>query len=259
MKCEFFNPNEENSAYVDQFFKLSHDSTSGESKSLVVPDCTAGIVYIQQGSFSRSHDTFHKGDVFIFGQKTRSVEYTFRRNTQIYGCKLAPTALHHLFGLSAHEITDSFVNLNLILNGMDNLKAHLLSGELSPEIRIPSAKPHIIYALLDYIHQSKGSASIQELTLQFNLGYKKLERLFKRHVGITPKLYARIIRFNQTLKMSEKQKNLTSLAYETGFFDQNHFIKEIKRFTQKAPSDLYYNLSSEYDMIHLNYLKSRDY
>lgn len=260
MNCQFFSPKKGASdTYVDKYFKLSHAASMGKSTSLVVPDCTTGIVYIERGSLSRTDDTFKEGDIFIFGQKTRSVEYIFEENSQIYGCKLAPTALNHLFGISAHEITDSFVNLDLILPGMDRIKEHLILGELSPELHIQEEKTPIIDLLLDYIHQTKGLASIQELSTQFNIGYKKMERLFKKHVGITPKLYARIIRFNQTLKLREEKKTLTSLAYESGFFDQNHFIKEIKRFTQKAPSELYSNLSSSYDIMHLNYLKSRAY
>jgi len=260
MDCQFFSPKKGASdTYVDKYFKLSHEASIGKSTSLVVPDCTTGIVYIERGSLSRKQDTFKEGDIFIFGQKTRSVEYIFEEDTQMYGCKLSPTALHQVFGIYAHEITDSFVNLGLILPGMDRLKEHLLLGELSPELHMQEAKAPIIDLLLDYIHQTKGLVSIQELSTRFNVGYKKMERLFKKHVGITPKLYARIIRFNQTFKISEEQKNLTSLAYESGFFDQNHFIKEIKRFTQKAPSELYSNLSSSYDIMHLNYLKSRAY
>ena len=94
--------------------------------------------------------------------------------------------------------------------------------------------------LLDYIHLHRGRITIQMILVTFNVGYKRLERLFKRLIGLTPKAYCRLIRFNAAIYFYEKypEDNLTQLAYTTGHFDQMHFIKEIKRFTTFTPAQL---------------------
>jgi transcriptional regulator GlxA family with amidase domain len=57
-------------------------------------------------------------------------------------------------------------------------------------------------------------------------------------VGITPKLLARITRFQKALNMLEtnSSKSLTTVAYEGGFYDQSHFIRDFKEFTGYNPN-----------------------
>lgn len=259
MNCNFFVPSGEKTRTVDKYFYLSDNAEKADSKSLIVPDCTSGIVYVHTGSISRAGDTFSANDCFIFGQKTKAVEYQFGTDTQAFGCKLSPSALFHLFGISAHEMTDTFVTLDLVLDGIDEFKEHLMQGKVSPALCTNESQEEVLEAILHHIHQSKGLLRIKSVCLHFNMGYRKLERLFKKHVGITPKLYARIVWFNHSLKISTNHTTLTELAYEAGFFDQNHFIKEIKGFTQKAPSELFGGKETDYRMAHVNYLKARSY
>ncbi|MEM8887164.1 MAG: helix-turn-helix domain-containing protein [Bacteroidota bacterium] len=259
MICQFIDPQGPPSPYIDQCFKLKFEAGEGSNKSLIVPDCTPGIVYVKAGSIQRGQDRFKEGDIFIFGQKSRSVEYQFGEHTQAYGCKLSPMALYHLFGIQAAEVTDDFIRLSDLLKEVDSLKLSLMQGEAKFALAIPAQETKTLTALLKAIHLSHGLISIKELRDTYNLSYKKMERLFKKCVGIPPKLYARIIRFNYSLKIGTEQFNLTELAYESGFFDQNHFIKEVKRFTQKPPSEVFHSQPTAYHQSHIQYLKNRKY
>lgn len=259
MICQFIDPQGPPSPYVDQCFKLEFEAGEGSTKSLIVPDCTPGIVYVKAGSIKRGQDAFAEGDLFIFGQKSRSVEYQFEEHTRAYGCKLSPIALYHLFGIQAAEVTDDFIQLSDLIKEVDVLKHSLIKGKVKLSLKIPAQETKTLEALLKAIHLSRGLISIKELSETYNIGYKKMERLFKKCVGIPPKLYARIIRFNYSLKIGIDEYNLTELAYESGFFDQNHFIKEVKRFTQKAPSEVFHSQASPYQQSHIQYLKSRNY
>jgi AraC-like DNA-binding protein len=58
-------------------------------------------------------------------------------------------------------------------------------------------------------------------------------------VGINPKQYHRIVRFNNLLPNIHRKKNIchwTDLAYQFGYYDQVHFIKDFKTFYGKTPS-----------------------
>jgi AraC-like DNA-binding protein len=64
-----------------------------------------------------------------------------------------------------------------------------------------------------------------------------LQRLFLQYTGVTPKLYHKINRFQLSLKLvAKKDSSLTSIAYDCGYFDQSHFIREFKSFTGVTPS-----------------------
>jgi AraC-like DNA-binding protein len=61
--------------------------------------------------------------------------------------------------------------------------------------------------------------------------------LFLRYTGLTPKLYTKINRFQNSLQLvGRKDATLTSIAYDCGYFDQSHFIREFKSFTGITPS-----------------------
>ncbi|HEV7738536.1 MAG TPA: helix-turn-helix domain-containing protein, partial [Chlamydiales bacterium] len=64
-----------------------------------------------------------------------------------------------------------------------------------------------------------------------------LQKLFFQYTGLSPKLYTKIHRFQNSLRLvTKKDTSLTSVAYDCGYFDQSHFIREFKSFTGLTPS-----------------------
>lgn len=68
---------------------------------------------------------------------------------------------------------------------------------------------------------------------------KHLIHQFKKYIGLTPKYYQRILRFNEILQKIQNEENIswTQIAYSCGFADQSHFIKEFKHFSGFNPQD----------------------
>ncbi len=66
-----------------------------------------------------------------------------------------------------------------------------------------------------------------------------IQKLFLDNVGITPKSFSNIHRFNKSLQLIQTADlPLTSIAYDCGYYDQAHFIKEFKKFTGLTPSEV---------------------
>jgi methylphosphotriester-DNA--protein-cysteine methyltransferase len=79
--------------------------------------------------------------------------------------------------------------------------------------------------------------TIEEIINAIGIGERQLERLFRKYVGLSPKFYCRIIRFNYIFQlMQEQSPRLIDLTYDAGFFDQSHFIRNFKAFTGEDPS-----------------------
>ncbi|MEM9075776.1 MAG: helix-turn-helix domain-containing protein [Bacteroidota bacterium] len=70
--------------------------------------------------------------------------------------------------------------------------------------------------------------------------YSTLERYFKKETGLTPKKFQTLQRFKKVLRELSTTKNQDWQHYvlEYGYYDQSHFIKEMKRFTGHTPSEL---------------------
>lgn len=79
--------------------------------------------------------------------------------------------------------------------------------------------------------------NIENLASRYGITSRYLQKLFLQYTGLTPKLYSKINRFQNSLKlMSKKDSSLTSIAYDLGYADQSHFIREFKSFTGLTPS-----------------------
>ena len=76
------------------------------------------------------------------------------------------------------------------------------------------------------------------MSAEYHLSPKQFKRRFIKTVGIAPKVFSRISRFQHIINlMDNKQFKLLDIAFESGFFDQAHFIKEFRQFTNETPKD----------------------
>lgn len=100
---------------------------------------------------------------------------------------------------------------------------------------------HTIASCANIISQNKGVVSLDKICRYANMSTRTFERRFMYEVGMPAKLYARIIRFSNAMenKMLNPEKRWTDITYESGYFDQAHFIKECKEFSNKTPDELF--------------------
>jgi AraC-like DNA-binding protein len=78
---------------------------------------------------------------------------------------------------------------------------------------------------------------IQDVAFRYGISSRYLQKLFLQYTGLSPKLYYKINRFQKSLILTNnKEESLTSIAYQSGYFDQSHFVRDFKFFTGLAPS-----------------------
>jgi AraC-like DNA-binding protein len=98
------------------------------------------------------------------------------------------------------------------------------------------------------IERNKGNISIRELELATFTTKRTLERRFLEQVGLHPKTFSRIVRFNGVIRFVESNLNVKwrQLADAFGYYDQSHFIHEFKTLTGGLPQD-YPALSTRFE------------
>jgi AraC-like DNA-binding protein len=83
------------------------------------------------------------------------------------------------------------------------------------------------------------------LSEEYGFSERYIEKLFVDMVGITPRAFFSVYRFNKSLGLVlSSGRRLTSIAYDCGYYDQAHFIKEFKKFTGITPFDARASLST---------------
>lgn len=165
----------------------------------------------------------------------------------VLGIKLQPTALTHLFDLSMDTFTDKVADLSTALHVP--LQA-LLSSNAAHDEKIAAINEWLLTMpvlvnqadkAIALIRAHQGAISIADIIATLGISERQLERLFKKYVGLSPKFYARIIRFNYIFHLiQERNPGWTDLAFNAGFYDQSHFIRNFKAFTGEDPSAYYF-------------------
>jgi AraC-like DNA-binding protein len=93
----------------------------------------------------------------------------------------------------------------------------------------------LVAAAVRRIEQTRGRARIADLARQVGLGQSALERRFRRHVGVSPRRFASIVRLRHVVRLHDAGLSLTDVAHAAGYHDQPHFVRDFRRFAGRAP------------------------
>lgn len=98
-------------------------------------------------------------------------------------------------------------------------------------------KMTVVSDIMNELRQDDFFDNIENVASRYGITSRYLQKLFLQYTGLTPKLYSKINRFQNSLRLvNRKDTSLTSIAYDCGYFDQSHFIREFKSFTGYTPS-----------------------
>lgn len=97
----------------------------------------------------------------------------------------------------------------------------------------------LITNAVELIENSEGQIEVAELSRQLGVSERTLRNHFYDHIGCSPKEYLRIVKLKRIVYQMKHSKDLlTRIAYDNDYFDQAHFIKEIKNITGHPPNKL---------------------
>lgn len=231
--------------YVRYFWTLEDGSLEFSDKTFkIMSDGLPGLIFQEN-----KNAFFDKGNkklpqLFLYGQTTRYTEHKAVQPFRNIGIYFQPTALKSIFGIDADELTNQDIDIDELIktNITDQLlnaataeqRIGLLSSFLIQQVeQRKTANEKVRFAS----EQLQKGVSLPNVQNELNISERSLERYFKQHIGISPKLYARIIRFQSALENIRQTQfdKLTDLAYQSDYFDQSHFIRDFKEFAGTSP------------------------
>lgn len=163
---------------------------------------------------------------------------------------LQPGVLHRLIGLPMSEFPNEYVDAELFFNTEVRLVSEQLAAAESPNAMISIVEQFLlskckrlierspIDAVANHILTDPTSFSLDALADQANLSTKQFYRNFVQRIGITPKLFSRMTRFNHAYqyKLLHPMTTWSSIAQEYGYTDYHHLEKEFKEFIGVTPT-----------------------
>lgn len=216
----------------------------------VCPDGCADIVVDLSASLSPRSP----GDVgrsYAVGTMRRAAQVPLAGRVHLVGVRFRPSAAGLFFGVSMHELTDRTVPLWHLWSGAADLVARLEEETtLSDRVarveeflrerlrRIAEPAPVVGHAVR-FIARTGGAKRTRELERAVGVGGRHLERRFREAVGISPKAFARVIRFRRALAaLRSNPVGWSRLATETGYYDQAHLIRDVRALSGVTPTAL---------------------
>jgi AraC-like DNA-binding protein len=215
-------------------------------------DGLPGIVYQQArgGMYLNSTDTPLPG-FFLYGQTVKPVTVLAYGSFRMIIFYLYPYSVSSLFGIRCSEITDSCLELGLF-PGTDlkhTIQRLQDAGAIGQQVDIISKFIYekscsmsvkgddVVQSALAHIIENNGLGSLVELRKNLHITERTFERRFEQYVGVSPKLFSRIVQFKSSLDQLQKTSfsRLSDLAYKNGYADQSHFIRSFKEFTGFNP------------------------
>lgn len=200
---------------------------------------------------TRSARTSDIPALFLHGQgsepsimRYRSIPYT---TIQVV---FKPHALYSLFGWDASDLNQGMLTSNQF--GAEHLEVELLSASTTKErvsllhsflterVGQSNKRDELIEAALDYIQVHIKVISVKMLLDAFPISERQFQKRFTRVVGMRPNLYIRVRRVNEALRMmhSGHYERLSGVAYALSYYDQSHFIRDMKLFSWVSPKHL---------------------
>ena len=191
---------------------------------------------------------------FMISQMKKSIEIESKGETGLVSVRFFPWGAYHFFDYPVNSFVDDTISAKELwpdhydkfINGFNNEdhwegKVNLVQEFLLERLKENKKNNKALDDAVKLIRQSKGQLSIADVTMHVNLSKKQLERYFLPALGTTPKTFARISRFLNICHSLEEHKNktLTELSYECGYFDQAHFIKEFSEFSGYTPKEYF--------------------
>lgn len=186
----------------------------------------------------------------LAGPFSRSFEMDPSQSTAVIGVLFRPGAARMFFPIAPHELHNVDIALREIFPAAaDRLLNSLCSApgehaqllvveqflirQLSNAVPI---HPAVRYAV-DQLSPEGGVRSIRKLQLDTGLSHTRFIHLFRQEVGLTPKLFCRVRRFNALLDQIKKgvPVNWAELAADCGYFDQAHLIRDFRAFAGITP------------------------
>jgi len=246
-----FRPGPPLDEFVDHFWLI--DGGQAPRLEKILPSGTNELVVNLKNNEIHIHEVDQPeryrrfaGAVFS-GTYSRSFVCNALQHEAMMGVHFRPGGAFPFLGTEASELTNAHANLADLWGrpGLE-LRERLCTAATSQQLfRIME------HALRDRLHHHSTSelqmkialkmfamrTSVRDVSQELGFSQRRFIQMFNSHVGLTPKVFCRIQRFQRARVLAEKLKtpHWAELAVACGYFDQSHLIKDFQEFAGSTP------------------------
>jgi AraC-like DNA-binding protein len=227
------------------------DEDSDTQQILVLPDaCVELFISYTETPVAIIGNQLHKRSIVTF-RMSRPMDVQMRKGSGCLAICFYPGMAYQFFELPMQEYSNSTTALTeLWKEGAEEMEyklAHAGDNDLRIDIlqqyllqkKSRTTDDRQINFCLQQI-QNSDKTTVANLAGDTGLSQRHLARKFQQCIGLSPKEYLSVNRFIRSLQYLKKhpQLSLTEIAYESGYYDQAHFIRDYKCYAAHTPGEV---------------------
>ncbi|MFT3994928.1 MAG: helix-turn-helix domain-containing protein [Dysgonomonas sp.] len=256
MDYQTYKPNENLTSLIKCYWTLEVPAEYSSEKQRIVPDGCMELIFVLGDDVNRyvsENEFIIQPRSMIIGQITepfiiQPTGYVHCFATRFYPYGVAnfiktplknlenkETPIAELFGLTtSNELEQKIIHATHTQHRIEIIETFLLD-----KLNEKSTIDNIVKSTVDTLIATSGSSPIKAILKEDLSKRRQLERKFLKQIGMSPKQLGKVIRLQTALKLllNQKTETFTEIAYESEYYDQNHFIKDFKEFTGITPKE----------------------
>lgn len=244
MKYTETKPCSELQAYIHCFWELT-GGDNDKKWERNFPDGCSGLVMNLGNTCITDNGAVRMdfGKTYAVGTMTSYKDSFIEGDTRLFGVCLKPATFANFYNfIPQNQLTDQTIQLeqskSFNIAKLTNRPIEYLNTFFACRL---NTQNELLMSVINDINQSHGQLSILEIAKKNFVTVRWVERNFQMFIGLTPKQYSNIVRFQRVLSKinnSTNKQSLLDIAIDCGFYDHSHLTNEIRKNTGLAPSQL---------------------
>ncbi|MBI3556101.1 MAG: AraC family transcriptional regulator [Deltaproteobacteria bacterium] len=195
-----------------------------------------------------------RSPAYVVGTMSRPVLVGMAGQVDLLGVRFRPGGCQPFLEFNAAECTDDTADLECFwgkagaevwdrLATLANTRARIsyLESYLLKEFGWRLGLDPYVQFSVRLIQRERGAVAMAALEKGTGLSGRQLERKFARDIGLSPKAFARVVRFEHLVRTARAATSLdwTQFALDGGYSDQSHLIRDFKAFSGRTPAEFF--------------------
>ena len=251
-------PAEPLAAYVEHFW-FYQDLFPSHRREHVLPDGTFELIINLRDETRHTFDVASGRETsfresWFSGAQSRYIVIDALPGSSMIGVHFKPGGAAAVLGLPADELRDRVVELDAIWGAAaEELRDQLLSARgpaakfavldralcaRLTTVRCGSMQQRRVFWARDRFMAGADTLRVGDIAAELGVSHKHFIEEFRRYVGLTPKVFCRIRRFQDVLSRVTRDTsvNWAGVACACGYFDQAHFVHDFRAFSGLTPT-----------------------
>ncbi|MEQ2527453.1 helix-turn-helix transcriptional regulator [Bacillaceae bacterium CLA-AA-H227] len=243
-----YSPSRSLKDFVACYWTVDVNASDMNKLHRVIPDGCVDIIFdLKSPSFSRG--------AFVVGLMTEYEVLNFSAKSSFFGIRFYSDTARQFICYPLSELIGNHVFLediwsNKALFLVEEMMSAQGISEIIKKVELMLLKflilneshtDSLLKSSMDYMYANQGMISIRMLAEKVNYSERNIRRTFQKELGIGPKEFSGVIRFQSLLRelYFDSHSRFTDIAVKYGYFDQPHLIKSFKRYYGLSPTQIF--------------------